>query len=154
MYTLSDYYDDVETFNALANNLTNVTPAKMIAQANVLQEEVQELKDGLNNEDLEEILDGTVDVIYVAFGMLQMLRSLGYDTERAMEKTARNNLTKFPTSINTVVESVDDYSENGTEITWEYNKVYDKYVLKDTKGKIRKPLGYVKNNLKDCLPKE
>ena len=89
-YNISMYYDDVFQFNSIAGNLDNITPAKLLAQSNVLAEECRELHDGINSEDLEEILDGAVDVVYVAFGVLQMLHKLGYNIDRAMAKTASN----------------------------------------------------------------
>lgn len=153
-YDIEDYYHDVSVFNDIAGNLKDVTYDKLKAQARVLKEECQELVDGLNNDDKEEILDGAVDVVYVAFGVLQMLDKLGYNVVRAMLKTSENNLTKFPRASNTAVESIDDHADNGVTVTATYNPYHECYVLKDTNGKIRKPIGYVKNDLKDCLPKE
>lgn len=151
-YTYDMFERDCYSFNKIAKNLDNTDHAQLGKQFKVLAEEVKELAEGLDTLSEEEILDGAVDVAVVITGFLQLLHRRNYNVVKALEKTAKNNLSKFPKSSLIVKETIEAYAIKGISCTAEYNDIYDAYVIKNEAGKIMKPLGFVPNDLSDCLP--
>lgn len=160
---LNDLFDNVQTFNYVAGNFSFYNPEtntidkkeffkQIKAQVKCVLEEAQEAWDAINlNNDPEGALDGVVDTLVTAFGLGQMLGLAGFNVDNACYTTAENNLTKFPEDVDGIVNKT--LSENPDWIAFQ-TEVNNQtvYVFKDENGKIRKPYGYVKNNLKDCVP--
>lgn len=139
-------------FNELASGADKLTFTDLANQFKLIDEETEEIFQGLDNHNPEEVLDGAVDVIVVTMGLLQKLQNLGFDVDRAMQKTGMNNITKFPTTLEVVDASVKMYADQGIKVTPVFNHKFDRWALIDEAGKVRKPAGYVKNDLRDCIP--
>lgn len=151
-YSFQDFASDCYLFNELAGKDTKCSFTDMYQQSMLVHEEVLEIIDGIRHNNAEEVLDGTIDVLVVTLGLLQKLENLGVDVSRAMQKTALNNFSKFPTDRVIAVSSVDALKEQGVDCNFEYNEEYQVYVIKDTNDKVRKPLDFVSNDLLDCIP--
>ena len=149
---LEQFYKDVKTFNTLAGNKHSMQG--FIAQQKCLVEECSEIDDGITNNDVVEILDGVIDVIYVALGHLQKLEELGCDVEGAIKKVCDDNLSKFPISVDDAEKSVRFYNEKDVNVSWEHNKEFNRYVIKDEAKKVRKPWNFVPTNLEQYVPEE
>lgn len=142
-------YQDVETFNDLAGNLTAVTDASVDHQASLVFEELSEVIEAIEAGDRPEILKEACDLFITVSGLLQKLVVQGYDVERALNRVNINNLAKFPKELS------DDQSEYAREEGYKvsFNTRHARFVLKDVAGKVRKPLGFTKAYVADLIPK-
>lgn len=157
-YDLNCFANDCYLFNELAGRFDGtITLEALGKQASLIDEELKETLHGISIGDNAEILDGIVDVAVTAIGLIHMLQASGFDVNRALEKIARNNLSKYPKAdaegIQTLSKTIEMYEQQGVPVKF---KVQDERIIiqrKDT-GKIMKPHGFESVNLSDCLPKE
>lgn len=140
--------------NEIAGQHSKLTQQDFKNQVEIIRSEFQELADAVEVKDNLEILDGAVDLLVTAFGMIRKLKEAGFNVDRAMEKVGMNNLTKFPTSLTVVDDSVKMYAEKGVTIKPVFNHKYDRWALMDEGDKYKKPINYKGVDLTDCLPKE
>ena len=126
---------------------------KLYEQYKIIESEVEELANAISVNDDVEILDGAIDSLVTVLGMIRRLEKLGYDVDKAMLKVGQNNLTKFPTSLTVVDDSVKMYAEQGVKITPVFSHLHDRWALIDENGKYRKPINYKSVDLTDCVPK-
>ena len=123
-------------------------------QLSYIQSEVQELADALEELDLVEELDACQDILVTVFGYLQKLEALGARVDKAMVKTADNNLSKFPTTLEEVQQTQEFYKTvKNKETVFGYNSDYKRYVVRDMNGKYLKTSSFVENDLSDCFDK-
>ena len=123
-------------------------------QLSYIQSEVQELADALEELDLVEELDACQDILVTVFGYLQKLEALGARVDVAMVKTADNNLSKFPTTLEEVQQTQEFYKTvKNKETVFGYNSDYKRYVVRDMNGKYLKPSSFVENDLSGCFDK-
>lgn len=144
--------DSTYIFNNIAGNDREVALDKIRSQARLIKEESQETLDAANLNLPEEVLDGACDVLVTVFGLIQQLEALGVDTDNAMKKVAKNNLSKFSGDHQMMLDSVSYYKDRGEQVVCAYSTRHQMFYLRDTKGKIRKPITYVKVDLSDCIP--
>ena len=157
-YDLNCFANDCYLFNELAGRFDGtITLEALGKQASLIDEELKETLHGISIGDNAEILDGIVDVAVTAIGLIHMLEASGFDVNRALEKIARNNLSKYPKAdaegIQTLSKTIEMYEQQGVPVKF---KVQDERIIiqrKDT-GKIMKPHGFESVDLSDCLPKE
>ena len=153
---LDNFATNVFNFNEIAGNNLDTSLASFEAQQKCLVEEVQEISEGIANKNLEEVLDGVVDTMYVAIGMLHKLKEMGIDVEEAMRRIGENNLSKYPEVSDHVIDStVDLYDKKGVKISYSFARSpmddYKVVVFKDENGKIRKSYGFESVTLKDLV---
>ena len=123
-------------------------------QLSYIQSEVQELADALEELDLVEELDACQDILVTVFGYLQKLEALGARVDKAMVKTADNNLSKFPTTLEEVQQTQEFYKTvKNKDTVFGYNSYYKRYVVRDMNGKYLKCKSFVENDLSDCFDK-
>ena len=151
-YTFDDFSADCYLFNELAGKDKQCSYRDIYQQAQLVHEETNEILCGVADNNPEEVLDGAIDVMVVTLGLMQKLEQLGVDVSKAMQKTAMNNFSKFPSDFVIAQESVAALKEKGVECRAEYNEEYELYVIKDANDKVRKPLDFVSNDLLDCIP--
>ncbi len=124
-------------------------------QLSYIQSEVQELADALEELDLVEELDACMDILVTVVGYIQKLEALGARVDVAMVKTADNNISKFPTTLEEVQQTQDFYKTvKNKETVFGYNPDYKRYVVRDMNGKYLKCKSFVENDLSDCFDKE
>ena len=150
---LQDMIDQVELFNLIAGNLSNITHERLVAQAKVVAEEGNELLEAVWEANPNEILKEAVDVLVTIHGFVKMLEEQGYDVIGAWNEVNKNNLSKFPLTEKEACESVDTLSDQGVFCTIEQNEYYQVYVIKDENSKVRKPAGYKKCSVASYTPK-
>lgn len=152
-YFVKELYENTAMFNRIGGNISREpTIENLISQFKVLESEVKELKDGLDNKDYVEILDGAIDITVVIFGLIQLLEKMNFDVEKAMERVALNNLSKFVSDIQDAIKSRDKYLREGKIVVIEYDSIHNLYVLKNADGKIMKPHDFVPVELSDLVP--
>ena len=123
-------------------------------QLSYIQSEVQELADALEELDLVEELDACMDILVTVFGYIQKLQQHGARVDKAMVKTADNNLSKFPTTLEEVQQTQEFYKTvKNKETVFGYNSDYKRYVVRDMNGKYLKCKSFVENDLSDCFDK-
>ena len=123
-------------------------------QLSYIQSEVQELADALEELDLVEELDACMDILVTVFGYMQKLQQHGARVDKAMVKTAENNLSKFPTTLEEVQQTQEFYKTvKNKETVFGYNSDYKRYVVRDMNGKYLKCKSFVENDLSDCFDK-
>lgn len=138
-------YDQVREFNDIAGNLTNVTDESVDAQISFCFEEVAEVITAFEEGDRPEILKEACDLFVVTAGLLQKLEAQGYDVATALVRVNDNNLSKFP--------AVGELFGHPIGCTTTLNEKYNRLVIKDGVGKVRKPSNYCKPYMTDLIPK-
>lgn len=153
---LNEFSDNVYQFNEIAGNNTKLSIEDFQSQQRCLIEEVNEISEGLANKDVEEVLDGVIDTLYVVIGMLHKLEEMGINTSEAMKRIAENNLSKFPTYSKELSDKTfEQYNLKGINIRSEIKYVglprNEVLVFTDKNSKIRKPYGFKSVTLKDLV---
>jgi hypothetical protein len=154
-YNISDFQMDCYAFNEIAGKHNKTTLKDIEFQYKLILEETKEIKDkGIDKNNVKEVLDGAIDVMVTALGLLQKLEHLGIDVNKAMRDTAYNNLTKYPSKELTAIQTAMMYEEEGIVVNVEYNSEYELFVVKNWNDKVMKPIGFESNDLSNCIPKE
>ena len=91
------YLKDVADFHAKFNVPQPRTPSLPDAdmtsfRLKFLREELEEIEDAVLEEDLEEVLDGLVDIVYVALGTALVF---GMDFDTAWKRVQAANMKKI-----------------------------------------------------------
>ena len=68
------------------------TASKLAFRVDLLDEEMQELKEALSTQDAENVVDALIDLIYIATGTLDLA---GIDIPRAWSAVHDANMTKI-----------------------------------------------------------
>lgn len=147
MSALKHLWDLTCTFNEIANKDTPTTKENLLSQLKVIEEEVKEMRQGIEESDPVKTLDGCVDALVTVFGMRQRLMNLGYDVTGAEFATADNNDTKFftPDRGGEVLKLTE--AKLGMKIELSYNEKHNRCAILDSAGKVRKPYYFVSNDL-------
>ena len=158
-YTESKAFEDLFRntciFNTCANSDVQFENIDLVNQFKYIDEEINELEEGIEKGDIVEQLDGAVDSIVTLVGYMQKIRNrYGIDLAKAFDLIAQNNLDKFPKDIATAEATVKMYEAQGIGTYIQKNEQYDCYVIRDKKtDKVKKPIGFIPVNLADCFPK-
>ena len=59
-------------------------------RVNLIEEEVNELKDAIKNKDLKETIDALTDILYVAYGAGH---AFGVDLDKCFEEVQKSNMS-------------------------------------------------------------
>lgn len=151
-YTFDDFKIDVYAFNEIAAKDKAATHLDLCKQFALITEELKETAEGLTTNNPVEVLDGVVDVLVTTLGLLQKLDSLGFNVQRALYKTAANNLSKYPVQESIAILTAQKFEADSINVSVTYNSEYDVFVIKDLQDKVRKPVNFVSNALDDCVP--
>lgn len=125
-------------------------------QTKLLVEESTEAYEASKLGDKQELLDGCVDNLVIAFKFAQMLESAGYDVVGAFEAVCSNNDSKVFDSYYQAVEEKEKLElRDDVEYSVE-TAMYDGlpwYSIRRADGKIVKKVGFVPVSLSEFLPK-
>jgi len=138
--------------NTLASKGVAFNQTDLVQQVNLVKEESDELVEAVLNETLVNILQETIDVLVVTQGMVQLLESLGCDVQGALQAVADCNLSKYTKDAEVAAKSVKALQESGVECAGTYNAEADLWVITDSNGKVRKPVGFKKVELSKFVP--
>jgi rhamnose utilization protein RhaD (predicted bifunctional aldolase and dehydrogenase) len=138
-------YAGTKTFNVVAGTLDNIDEASIALQLNLFQEEYLETVQAFDNKDNIELLDGAVDMLIIAFGMIAKLEVAGFDVATAIDRVVANNLSKFTRKGGAVAYNAEYVAKT--------NEIYNLIVVKNKDGKIMKPSNFVPVVLDDLVPK-
>ena len=123
-------------------------------QTPIIQEELNELCDAVRNSDELETLDGVVDVLFTSIEAAHILELNGFDVWGALKQVCENNLTKFTPDPDIAAASVIHHKvKNGVDCHAVFHKQHNLWSIVRSDGKILKPVGYERVDLKSFLPK-
>ena len=71
---------------------------------NLIEEELEELKDAINNKDLKEKIDALIDILYVTYGAGH---AFGVNLDKCFEEVQSSNMSKLGEDGKPI------YNENG-----------------------------------------
>ena len=155
-YNFQDFAEDCFAFNEIADKDTVRTKQDLRNQLNLIKEELNETIAALEKDDYVDVADGFCDIMVTTLGLGQQLSNLKVDIYGAMQSTAINNHSKFvyydDDSDFTIKKSLEKYRSDGITILVEFNTDYNSFILKDINNKIRKPYGFISNNLDRFVP--
>jgi predicted HAD superfamily Cof-like phosphohydrolase len=119
----------------------------------LLQEELNELKQAIEDKDIIEIADALCDIQYVLSGAILEF-GLGENFNQLFEEVQRSNMSKACSSIQEAIETISHYKKkDGTESM--YKQVGDKWVVyRISDNKILKSVNYSSVNLKNIIENE
>jgi predicted HAD superfamily Cof-like phosphohydrolase len=148
------FIDEVEEFNNKMGkswqNRTTPTINKQDAQfvIDFIQEELDELREAVNNNDIVGVLDALLDITYVGLGNGALVFGLKDKILSGYAEVQASNLSKICKTKEEAIETVKVRSEQQGE-SCHYEKNGDEYVVYRTRdSKVMKSVSYFSPNLK------
>jgi predicted HAD superfamily Cof-like phosphohydrolase len=142
-----------KTFNAPILETPQI-PSKQRCELriNLLQEELNELKQAIENGDIVQVADALADLQYVLSGAVLEF-GLGDKFVEIFNEVQRSNMSKACNSQQEALATLSYYKQkNGTE--GYYKEVNGKYIVyRNNDDKVLKSINYSEANLKDILKK-
>lgn len=114
--------------------------SKLLLALNLVKEEVEELSNAIMEDDLEEIKDAVIDLHYVTRNASYFAGISPEDLEEMWNKVTASNFSKFCTTEEEAIKTVEDYKKKG--ITTSYVKNGEYFVILRDDGKILKSINY------------
>jgi NTP pyrophosphatase (non-canonical NTP hydrolase) len=108
----------------------------------LVEEELQELKEAVANNDIEEIKDAVIDLDWVTRNVTFYSGILAEDLRIMSNKVEISNFSKFCTSEEEGMKTVDKYKKEG--VLTILKKVGKYFVVNRKDGKILKNINYLK----------
>jgi len=120
---------------------------------NLMQEELNEIKEAIENDDLVEISDGLCDLMYVLAGSILEF-GLGEKFVDLFHEVQRSNMSKACENQQEAISTLSHYKKkDGTE--GYYKEVNGKWVVyRNGDNKVLKSIGYSPASLKIILDKK
>ncbi len=147
------FVSEVEEFNAVMgkdwqNRSTPIIDKKDAEFViNFIQEELDELREAVEQENIQEILDAILDITYVGLGNGAMVFGLKDKIWEAYQEVQASNLSKICTTLEEAVETVKVRSEQQGE-PCHYEEVGENYVVYRTSDKkVMKSINYFRPDL-------
>lgn len=147
------FVSEVEEFNAVMGkdwqNRSTPTIDKKDAEfvINFIQEELDELREAVEQENIQEILDAILDITYVGLGNGAMVFGLKDKIWEAYQEVQASNLSKICTTLEEAEETVKVRSEQQGE-PCHYKEVGENYVVYRTSDKkVMKSINYFRPDL-------
>ena len=147
------FVSEVEEFNTVMGkgwqNRSVPTIDKKDAEfvINFIQEELDELREAVEQENIQEILDAILDITYVGLGNGAMVFGLKDKIWEAYQEVQASNLSKICTTLEEAEETVKVRSEQQGE-PCHYEEVGDNYVVYRTSDKkVMKSINYFRPDL-------
>ena len=147
------FITEVEEFNTVMgkdwqNRSTptiNKTDAEFVI--NFIQEELDELREAVEQENIQEILDAILDITYVGLGNGALVFGLKDKIWEAYQEVQASNLSKICTTLGEAEETVKVRSEEQGE-PCHYEEVGSNYVVYRTSDKkVMKSINYFRPDL-------
>ena len=147
------FITEVEEFNTVMGkdwqNRSTPTINKKDAEfvINFIQEELDELREAVEQENIQEILDAILDITYVGLGNGALVFGLKDKIWEAYQEVQASNLSKICTTLGEAEETVKVRSEEQGE-PCHYEEVGSNYVVYRTSDKkVMKSINYFRPDL-------
>lgn len=148
----------IDRFNFVANGDLNLPKEEILKkiqnQCTYLLEEVAETQEAAKAGDITEVLDGVVDIWYVAGYLQTLLESLGVNVHSAFLEVCSNNDEKFTTSLELAEKwkAQKDFPCYISETVYNGETYY--MVRREDNDKVTKYDDFPKVDLTSFIPKE
>lgn len=120
---------------------------------NLMQEELNEIKDAIENDDLVEISDGLCDLMYVLVGSILEF-GLGEKFVDLFDEVQRSNMSKACENQQEAISTLSHYKKkDGTEGYYKQVAGGKWVVYRNGDNKVLKSIGYSPASLKTILDK-
>ena len=142
-----------ETFNApILDNPQIPSKERCDLRINLMQEELNEIKEAIENDDLVEISDGLCDLMYVLAGSILEF-GLGEKFVNLFNEVQRSNMSKSCSSSDEAQKTIEHYlKRDGTKgYMKEMNGKW--LVYREGDDKVLKSVGYSPADIKSILEK-
>lgn len=147
----NDYLGMVGDFHLLFNAPILPTPQipsteRCNLRINLMQEELDEIKEAIDNNDLVEVADGLCDLMYVLCGTIHEF-GLGDKFNELFNEVQRSNMSKACENELVAQATVEHYRQkDGTES--DYKEVNGKYIVyRNEDNKVLKNINYIAADL-------
>jgi predicted HAD superfamily Cof-like phosphohydrolase len=130
-------------------------PSKERCQLRVslLQEELNELKQAIEDNDLVEIADALCDIQYVLSGAILEF-GLSEKFNELFQEVQRSNMSKACVSVGEAVDTIEHYQKKDGTVS-AYKQVGDKWIVYRTQdNKVLKSVNYSPADLKKIIENE
>lgn len=119
-------------------------------RVSLMQEELNEIKEAIENNDLVEVVDGLCDLMYVLSGSILEF-GLGDKFVESFNEVQRSNMSKACNTQQEALMTLSHYKQkDGTE--GYYKEINGKWlVYRASDDKVLKSINYSPANLKDIL---
>jgi predicted HAD superfamily Cof-like phosphohydrolase len=120
MNKINSHYLQVKEFHEAFDLSVNVKPNKELLDKDVktkklridlIKEELDELKEAIENKDMVEVGDALADILYVTYGAGV---SFGIDLDKVFDQVHESNMSKLCKSEEEAIETVEWYKKNNT----------------------------------------
>jgi predicted HAD superfamily Cof-like phosphohydrolase len=140
-----------ETFNhPVLSNPTIPNKSRCELRINLMQEELNEIKQGIENNDINEIADGLCDLMYVLAGSIHEF-GLGNKFEELFKEVQRSNMSKACNTEQEAIDTVNYYLQRDNTVA-EYKHKGDKWIVyRKSDNKLLKSINYSSANLDNIL---
>jgi predicted HAD superfamily Cof-like phosphohydrolase len=150
-----DYIKMVEEFHKTFNAPILESPQipskeRCDLRINLMQEELNEIKEAIENGDFVEISDGLCDLMYVLCGSILEF-GLKDKFDELFDEVQRSNMSKACNSQQEALATLSHYKQkDGTE--GRYEELNGKYIVyRSADNKILKSVGYSPASLQDII---
>lgn len=149
------YLESVKEFHQTFNHpvLSNPTipdNSRCELRINLMQEELNEIKEGIKNNDIVEVADGLCDLMYVLAGSIHEF-GLGDKFEELFKEVQRSNMSKACDNEYEAKLTVEHYFKKDGTIA-EYKQKGDKWIVYRTSdNKLLKSINYSSANLEQII---
>jgi predicted HAD superfamily Cof-like phosphohydrolase len=151
----NDYLEMVGDFHLLFNAPILPTPQipsseRCNLRINLMQEELDEVKEAIENNDIVEVADGLCDLMYVLCGTIHEF-GLGDKFVKLFNEVQRSNISKACDTIQDAIDTLLYYKQkDGTE--GYYKEVNGKWVVyRNGDNKVLKSINYSPANINGLL---
>lgn len=126
-------------------------------QAEFMLEEAQETFDNSVISNYTEMLDGACDVLFTLAYYIKLLEDAGFNFEDAYQAVINNNMKKVYNSFYEACEEkekLEQLTDEDYTIETNVHNGLPFYVIRNSRGKVCKPVDFVPVNLEYFIPKE
>lgn len=96
----------VKSNTKIQHNIFNTDPKLVQYRLDLIEEEVQELRDAIKEKDMNETIDALADSLYVILGACA---SFGFDADKAFDLVHKSNMSKLCETEEDAQETVRRY---------------------------------------------
>lgn len=148
---LSNYEQVVLEFNKAFGVISNSSPQsdlfdkdpKLVKyRLDLINEEVEELKEAIQNKDFKETIDALSDILYVVYGAFG---AFGINADIAFELVHKSNMSKLCKTKEEAIETVESYKKDSRYDSPAYRLSDDEkhyVVYNQSTSKILKSINY------------
>ena len=154
------FISEVEEFNNIMGKSYQNQKTPTINEADAdfvvkfIEEELDELKDAIENRDIVEVFDAILDIAYVGLGNGAMVFGLKDKIEAGYSEVQASNLSKICSTEEEAIKTVKVRSIE-QQAPCHYEKTKYGYVVFRTKdSKVMKSINYFRPNLKQFFTEE